>query len=104
MAIAQVSITPLGTGSPSVSKYVANCHKVLEDLPDITWRLTPMATVLEGDLDLILQAVRRMHEVPFEEGVLRVSTLIKIDDRRDKKGTMNGKMDSVLTKLKPSRD
>lgn len=99
MAIAQVSITPLGTGSPSVSKYVANCHKVLEDLPGIKWQLTPMATVLEGELDLILQAVRQMHEVPFSEGVMRVSTLIKIDDRRDKKGTMGGKMESVLTKL-----
>jgi len=99
MAIAQVSITPIGTGSPSVSKYVANCHKVLDGIPGVKWQLTPMATVLEGELDLLLQAVRQMHEVPFTEGALRVSTLIKIDDRRDKPGTMDGKMASVLTKL-----
>ncbi len=99
MAIVQVSITPLGTGSPSVSRYVADCHKVLEGMEGIKWQLTPMATVLEGDLDLVLQAIRRMHEVPFGAGVQRVSTLIKIDDRRDREATMEKKMHSVESKL-----
>ncbi len=99
MAIAQVSITPLGTKTPSVSRYVANCHKVLEGMEEIRWQLTPMATILEGELDQILTAIRKMHEVPFDEGALRVSTHIKIDDRRDKEHTMNGKVDSVMTKL-----
>ncbi len=99
MAIAQVSITPLGTQTPSVSHYVANCHKVLEEFPDIRWQLTPMATILEGDLDQILAAVRKMHEVPFGEGALRVSTQIKIDDHRDKEHTMERKMKAVLSKL-----
>lgn len=31
MAVAEIVITPLGTGSPSLSKYVAKVHKVLEN-------------------------------------------------------------------------
>ncbi len=99
MAIVETSITPIGTATPSVSKYVAKCHKVLEDFPEIKYQLTPMGTILEGDLAKIFEAIAKMHEVPFDNGASRVSTLIKVDDRRDKKGTMEGKMQSVLDKL-----
>lgn len=99
MAIVETSITPIGTGTPSVSKYVAKCHEVLKDFPEIKYQLTPMGTILEGDLSKILEVIAKMHEVPFDQGASRVSTLIKIDDRRDKEGTMDGKMESVLSKL-----
>jgi uncharacterized protein (TIGR00106 family) len=99
MAIVEVTIVPLGTGSPSVSQYVANCHKVLEQANDVKYQLTPMATVIEGELDRILAIVRQMHEVPFASGAVRVSTLIRIDDRRDKELTMDGKIQSVMEKL-----
>jgi uncharacterized protein YqgV (UPF0045/DUF77 family) len=36
-----------------------------------------------------------MHEHPFTQGAVRVSTLIKVDDRRDKEHTIAGKMRSV---------
>ncbi len=99
MAIVETSITPIGTAATSVSKYVAKCHEVLKDFPEIKYQLTPMGTILEGDLAKILEAIAIMHEVPFSQGAERVSTLIKIDDRRDKKATMEGKMESVLSKL-----
>lgn len=99
MAVVEVTIIPLGTGSPSVSSYVAACHKVLEQAQHIKYQLTPMATVLEGELGHILEVVRRMHEVPFNAGALRVSTTIRIDDRRDKELTMEGKIQAVRNKL-----
>jgi uncharacterized protein YqgV (UPF0045/DUF77 family) len=40
-----------------------------------------------------------MHDHPFSQGVMRVSTSIRIDDRRDKKGTIEGKIRSVREKL-----
>lgn len=79
---------------------MADCHNVLETEKRIKYALTPMGTVLEGDLDVILEMVRKMHEVPFDKGAMRVSTLIKIDDRRDKESTMEQKIDSVEKKLK----
>ncbi|MBP1764499.1 MAG: hypothetical protein H6Q65_1557 [Firmicutes bacterium] len=99
MAIIEVTIAPLGTGSPSVSRYVAECHKVLTQEEGIKYQLTPMSTIIEGDLDRILAVVRKMHEVPFHAGAVRVSTSIKIDDRRDKEMTMEGKIRSVNEKL-----
>lgn len=99
MAIVEVTIAPFGTGSTSLSKYVAGCHKVLEQEKDLRYQLTPMGTIIEGDLDRILEVIRKMHEVPFQQGAMRVSTLIRIDDRRDKKATMEGKIASVISRL-----
>ncbi len=99
MAIVEVTIAPLGTGSPSVSHFVAACHKVLEQAPDLTYQLTPMSTVIEGELDRILAIIRQMHEVPFAGGAQRVMTTIRIDDRRDKELTMAGKIKAVTDKL-----
>jgi uncharacterized protein (TIGR00106 family) len=98
MAIVEVTIAPLGTATPSISSYVAACHKVLEEA-GLKHQLTPMATIIEGDLDRILAVIRRMHEVPFGVGAQRVSTLIRIDDRRDKVSTMAGKVKAVTDKL-----
>jgi len=99
MAIVETTITPIGTATTSVSKYVAKCHEVLKDHPEIKHQLTPMGTILEGDLAKIMEVIAKMHEVPFDQGADRVSTLIKIDDRRDKEGTMDGKMESVRSKM-----
>ncbi|NQT48088.1 MAG: MTH1187 family thiamine-binding protein [Chloroflexi bacterium] len=100
MAIAEVSIVPLGTGSPSVSQYVAEAISVLQEEKDVKYELTSMGTIIEGDLDGIFRVIRRMHETPFDKGVMRVVTSIKIDDRRDKPLTMQGKVKSVKKNLK----
>ncbi|EGO63904.1 MTH1187 family thiamine-binding protein [Acetonema longum] len=99
MAVVEVTIAPLGTATPSISKYVASCHKVLAEARDLKYQLTPMATVIEGDLNRILEVISKMHEVPFADGAQRVSTLIRIDDRRDKELTMAGKVQAVVSKL-----
>ena len=98
MAIVEVTIAPMGVGT-SVSRYVAACHRVLESATDLKHQLTPMSTIIEGDLDRIMEVIRQMHEVPFAEGAQRVSTFIRVDDRRDKEGTMAGKLKSVADKL-----
>ncbi len=98
MAVVFLTITPLGTGTPSVSRYVAGCERILRD-SGLKHELTAMGTIIEGDLDAILAVIRRMHEHPFSEGAARVSTFIKIDDRRDKEHTIAGKMRSVREKL-----
>ncbi|WP_123040563.1 MTH1187 family thiamine-binding protein [Cohnella candidum] len=100
MAIAQVTIVPIGTGSTSLSDYVADLFRVLEqEAAGLRYELTPMSTIIEGELDDILRVIRHMHEAPFLQGALRVSTSITIDDRRDKKGSMQQKLESVERKL-----
>jgi len=99
MAIAEVSVVPLGTKSPSVSQYVARAIKVLEQEKGIKYETTAMGTVIEGDLDRILAAVKKMHEEIFGEGVARVITTVKIDDRRDKAQSVRAKLDSLRKNL-----
>ena len=99
MAIISVTVVPVGTGSTSVSPYVAKCHEVLASAEGIKYRLTPMSTVIEGELGVLLDVVRKLHEVPFEKGAMRVLTTLSIDDRRDKEITMDGKIASVEEKL-----
>ena len=58
-----------------------------------------MGTIMEGDLDKILMVVKKMHEGTFSEGVARVVTTVKIDERRDKAASMKSKVDSLRRKL-----
>jgi uncharacterized protein (TIGR00106 family) len=90
---------PLGTGSTSLSGFVAEAEKVLIKFPGLKSMLTPMSTILEGEMDDVLEAVRVMHETPFQNGALRVSTTLRIDDRRDQEVTMEGKLAAVKSKL-----
>ena len=99
MAIVEVSITPLGTGDTSLSAYVASCLHIARE-SGLIFQLTPMGTILEGDLDLILKTVRNMQESVFALGAERVSTAIKIDDRRDRTHhSMQSKIAAVEAKL-----
>ena len=99
MAIAEVSVVPLGTKTPSVSQYVARAVKVLEQEKGIRFEMTAMGTIIEGDLDRILTVVKKMHEETFGEGVARVLTTVKIDERRDKDQDIKAKLDSLKKKL-----
>jgi len=99
MAIAEVSVIPLGTKTPSVSQYVARSVKVLEQEKGIKYETTAMGTIIEGDLGRILAVVKKMHEGAFGEGVARVITMVEIDDRRDKAQGMKAKLDSLKKKL-----
>jgi uncharacterized protein (TIGR00106 family) len=97
--VAEISVVPLGTGNPGVSEFVAACIGVLDKRKNINYRLTPMGTIMEGPLDEILAVTREMHEVPFTKGALRVTTTLKIDDRRDKPLSMEGKLTSVRKRM-----
>lgn len=99
MAIAEVTIIPLGTGSTSVSQYVADIEKVLAKQEGVTHELTPMSTIIEGPIERLFEVIQVLHEVPFEKGAGRVSTSIKIDDRRDKPSSMAQKLKSVAEKM-----
>jgi uncharacterized protein (TIGR00106 family) len=100
MAIVDITVIPVGTTTPSVSEYVAEIQKVLQQYEGrVKYQLTPMSTLVEGDLKLLLKIVQELHEVPFQKGLQRVCTNVRIDDRRDKENTMERKLQSVQAKL-----
>jgi len=98
--IAAVSITPLGTGSPSLSEYVAKALKILDNYPDIEYETDPMFTILYGEKEKVFKAIMDMQEEVFKVGAKRVSVIIKIDERRDKEVKPKDKIESLKKHFK----
>lgn len=99
MAVVELTVCTLGTGTTSASKYVAGAQKVLADQDKVKYMLNPMGTVMEGNIDEIFALVRKIQEDVFDKGVDRVYSIIKVDDRRDKVASMEQKLASVKSKL-----
>ncbi len=84
--VAEVSIFPLGTGSPGVSRYVAAAVKELE-ASGLKCTLGPMGTTVEGETPgEVYAAVARAQAAVLDLGTERVYTVIKMDERRDVEG------------------
>ena len=58
-----------------------------------------MGTIIEGDLARVMTVVRKMHDAVFDTGVMRVVTMVKIDERRDKASSLSSKLESLKRKL-----
>ena len=100
MITAEISIYPMGTGTTSVSEYIAVAEKVLEKYPHLDHKINSMSTEISGhNIDDIFEVMKEMHLAVLENGALRVVTSFKIDDRRDKECTMEEKVDSVISKM-----
>jgi uncharacterized protein (TIGR00106 family) len=99
MAVAEVSVVPVGTGSASISDYVARAVNIVKE-SGLKYELSSMATNIEGDVPEIMEVVRKIHESAFEQGAVRVLTSLKIDDRHDKALTMDGKKAAVMNKTR----
>ncbi|MEM0492645.1 MAG: MTH1187 family thiamine-binding protein [Candidatus Thermoplasmatota archaeon] len=94
MVIAQVSIAPIGVGT-SLSKYVKIALDVFRR-ENIHFETNAMGTVIETeDVGILFDVIKKAHEAVISTGVKRVITEIKIDDRRDKKATINTKLASL---------
>ena len=98
MPIMEIKIIPLGTQSASVSEHVANAVKVLEQ-KNVRHQLTPMGTIIEADsVEQLLDVAAQMHKTTLRH-IDRVVTFIELDERKDKKLTMEDKLKSVQEKL-----
>ncbi len=89
-AIAEVQVIPIGAGV-SVRKEVMRAHELLEE-SGLSIVLHANGSNLEGELGEVMQAIQRTIETLHAEGVVRLSTHIKIGTRMDKVPTMEGKL------------
>jgi uncharacterized protein (TIGR00106 family) len=99
VAIMALSVAPIGTASPSVGDYVADALRVIE-LSGLRYELHAMYTEVEGDLEALLRLIPQVHEACFARGAQRLSTVIKIDDRRDAPSSIEGKVRSVVDRMR----
>ena len=90
-------VVPLGVGV-SVSKYIAECEKILNEA-GLETHLHAYGTNVAGDWEDVFTAVRRCHERVHDLGAPRITTTIKVGTRTDRVQTMDEKIVSVQQKL-----
>jgi uncharacterized protein (TIGR00106 family) len=100
--VATADLTVLALGRPDVSatEYIAAIQRRLAAQDRVRYRMHAMGTSLEGATEDILAVVGELHAVPFDQGVPRVYTVLKLDERRDRPDqTLDDKMRSVEDRL-----
>ncbi len=104
MATADLTIIGLGRSDPSASRYIAAVQRKLGEQDRVKHRMHAMGTSLEGETADILALVGELHAVPFELGLPRVYTVLKLDERRDRPQTLDDKVASVERLLAQDED
>jgi uncharacterized protein (TIGR00106 family) len=100
MATADLTVLALGREGASASEYIAEIQRRLGKQDKVRFRMHAMGTSLEGATEDILSVVGELHAVPFDQGVPRVYTVLKLDERRDRPGqTLEDKVRSVEDRL-----
>lgn len=98
MPLLEISVVPVGTASASFSSQVtAAVQRVAKR--GLSYQVTPIATVVEGSMDDLWTVAREIHETAFADGADRVITNISIDDRKDKRLSLDGQVQAVEQSL-----
>jgi uncharacterized protein (TIGR00106 family) len=95
VATADLTVIALGRAEASASRYIAEIQRRLERQDRVRYLLHAMGTSLEGSTEDILAVVAELHAVPFELGIPRVYSVLKLDERRDREQTLEDKVESV---------
>ena len=96
MVLLEFSIAPLEQGA-SVSSYVARSLAIIE-ASGLDYRLHAMGTILEGELDQVLEVLRKCFEA-LAVDCDRITCSAKFDYRRGYTGRLDAKVASVEDKL-----
>jgi uncharacterized protein (TIGR00106 family) len=100
VATADLTVLALGREGASASEYIAAIQRRLAEQDRVGYRMHAMGTSLEGSTEDILAVVGELHAVPFEQGIPRVYTVLKLDERRDRPDqTLEDKVRAVEERL-----
>ena len=81
MATADLTVLALGRPDVSASEYIAEIQRRLRGQDRVRYRMHAMGTSLEGSTEDILLVVGELHAMPFGQGIPRVYTVLKLDER-----------------------
>ena len=95
MATADLTVIALGRAEVSASRHIAEIQRRLAAQDRVGYLMHVMGTSLEGETADVLALVAELHAVPFELGIPRVYTVLKLDERRDREQTLASKVESV---------
>jgi uncharacterized protein (TIGR00106 family) len=92
MVLAELTMFPTDKGE-SVSKYVSQIIDNI-DKSGITYKLTPMGTILEGTWDEVMAVVKSCFDI-LEPQSNRINVSMKIDYRKGEGSRMHSKTDKI---------
>jgi uncharacterized protein (TIGR00106 family) len=95
--IVDLCVVPIGVGL-SVSKYIAECEKILQEA-GLKTMLHAYGTNIEGEWNDVFDAVKKCHEKVHEMGAPRISSSLRLGTRTDRDQSMEDKIKSVKSKL-----
>ena len=100
MATADLTVIAIGREGASAGDVIAEIQRRLETQSRVRFQMHAMGTSLEGSVEDILDLVGELHAVPFESGIPRAYTILKLDERRDREQTLDDKVESVRRRLR----
>ena len=93
--VVDIAVEPIGTSSTSISRYVM---KVIEVLQSEGLKVYPAPSMTSFELDDLTRLgfiLKRINDELEKEGVKRIVTILKIDDRRDKETSIEHKLEVI---------
>lgn len=96
MVLLEFSMFPTTTGE-SKSRYVARILDII-DRSGVSYQLTPMGTILEGEWSEVMAVVTACFEA-LKVDCPRISTQLKVDYREGTTPRMKAKIESVENQL-----
>ena len=96
MVLLELSMFPIGEGE-SLSPYVARSLEII-GRSGLDYQLHSMGTVIEGEIDQVLDVVKRCFEAMAAD-CGRISCTIKLDYRKGHSGRLHSKVKSVEDRL-----
>jgi uncharacterized protein (TIGR00106 family) len=94
--LADVSITPIGGGDSA--GYIAECAQVFRE-SGLRPRVHSHGANIEGDWEKVLAAVKSCHNRLHKEGVLRITTDLRLDTRSDREETGLERLEEIMKKM-----
>ena len=95
--LVQLTMFPSVRKSESVSSEVAKVINII-DRSGLPYKVGPMSTTIEGSWERVMETINKARKM-LRKNHSRVYISITIDDRKDARGRIEGKVESIQRKL-----
>ncbi|GFP78005.1 MTH1187 family thiamine-binding protein [Clostridium fungisolvens] len=82
MVIVDIAVMPLVPCASEDEMYKV-VDKVIEYIGQsgLKYEVGAMSTTIEGELDKVFEVIKKAHRIPFDLGIDRVVTVVRLDER-----------------------
>jgi uncharacterized protein (TIGR00106 family) len=97
MVLLEFAMSPTGQGNASLSPYIARILDII-DRSGVTYQLTAMGTILEGDWDQVMKVVGECFRA-LQADCPRIGMNLKMDYRAGTESRLQSKVEAVEARV-----